>query len=126
MNMQKRALMLLILALAAALCGCAQKQSDDQLYHKLLTVFSEAGYAAALEELPPETSVPIYDASVWKALKAGEETVLVYFDESNRADYLLTMLDQEKAGYATHFGQRFVLCYTGENAELKAFLETIE
>ena len=120
------ALLLLLPTLAVALCGCASKQKNDQVYQQLLTAFADAGYAAVLEAPPQDAPIPIYNASVWKALQTGEDTVLVYFDESNRADYLLTMIDQEQYGYATHAGQRFILVYNGENAALKAFLETLE
>lgn len=122
----KKALLLLILTIAAAILGaCSAKNDETRVYGKLLAVFEEAGYPAALEGVEADAAVPIYNASVWKRLKAGEESALVYFDESNRADYLLTMIDQTPYTVCTHYGQRFILLYQGTNPDFTAFLEKL-
>lgn len=55
----------------------------------------------------------------------GREEVLVYFDESNRADYLSGRVDTERYGLATRFGLRFVLVYGGADEGVREALETI-
>ena len=60
-----------------------------------------------------------------QALLDGLEEVLVYFDESNRADYLSGRVDAERYGLATRFGLRFVLVYGGEDEGVREALENI-
>ena len=123
---QKRLTGLALIALTLGLlCGCQKTVTDEERFHKLIDVFTEAGYPCALQDLPDDTPVGIYNASVWKALNVNGQTVLVYFDESNRADYLFSMIDQETYGYATYWGQRFVLNYSGTDEALLTFLKTL-
>ncbi|MDD3335938.1 MAG: hypothetical protein PHI98_10550 [Eubacteriales bacterium] len=126
MGRLKRELLVLILLLLLPLfCSCKQNPTEEQLYAKLLKAFEDAGYSCVLEELPSDAPVGIYNATVWKRLRVGQEEVQVYFDESNRADYLLTFVDEDVYGYTTCFGQRFVLVYHGTDEALLAFLKQL-
>lgn len=121
----RRRLMALLLLLA--LCSCKQNPTQEQLYAKLLTYFERQGYQCSLSPAPEELDAPIYKPQVWQCLTLNnQETVLVYFDESNRADYLSEGIDPEAYGYVTRFGLRFVLVYQGEDEGVLNVLEGIE
>ena len=105
--------------------ACKKSQSPEQLSQKLRDRFQSAGYVCELSPADENTDVPIYRASVWQILRIKDESILLYFDESNRADYLCTLIDAQTDGYVTHFGQRYVLCYAGTDERLLAFLETL-
>lgn len=121
----RRRLMALLLLLA--LCSCKQNPTQEQLYAKLLTYFERQGYQCSLSPAPEELDAPIYKPQVWQCLTLNDqETVLVYFDESNRADYLSEGIDPEAYGYVTRFGLRFVLVYQGEDEGVLNVLEGIE
>ena len=123
---QKRFLAAALMALTIGLlCGCQKIVDESKRFQKLIAVFTDAGYACTLQDVPAETPVGIYNASVWKALEVDGETVMVYFDESNRADYLSAMIDAADFGYATYWGQRFVLTYNGTDEELLQFLKAL-
>lgn len=124
-DLKRCAIALLVALTALALGGCKQNPAQEQLYGKLFAAFEDAGYSCTLEDVPEGAQVGIYDATVWKILRVGDEQVLVYFDESNRADYLVTMIDESAYGYVTHFGQRFVLSYSGRDQTLLALLEAM-
>ena len=70
--------------------------------------------------------MPIYNASVWYTLFLSGEEVLVYFDESNRADYLSAQIDEEDWGTVARFGLRFILVYEGENPEILSVLQEMK
>ena len=55
----------------------------------------------------------------------GKETVLVYFDESNRADYLSGLIDKDEYGRVAHFGLRFVLVYDGSDPDVLDVLDAM-
>lgn len=55
----------------------------------------------------------------------GREEVLVYFDESNRADYLSGRVDTERMGWQPALALRFVLVYGGADEGVREALETI-
>jgi len=128
--MRKKGALLILLALALLTLGsCKQNPSEEKLFSKLIGRFESAGYECALsklEESDPERDVPIYNASVWHRLMADGEEILVYFDESNRADYLSGLIDEEKYGYVTRFGLRFVLVYQGDDADVLKVLESLQ
>lgn len=121
----RRRLAALLLLLLLALCSCKQNPTQEQLYARLLAYFEQQGYQCSLSPAPEELDAPIYKPQVWQCLTLNnQETVLVYFDESNRADYLSEGINPETYGYATHFGLRFVLVYQGEDeGVLKALKE---
>lgn len=125
---KRAALLALCLLTALMLCACKQNPSPEKLYAKLLGHFQAQGYDCTLEPLADENrAVPIYKASAWKRLLLdGAEEVLVYFDESNRADYLSSLIDGETYRHVTRFGLRFVLVYEGEDAGVLAALAAIE
>lgn len=117
---------LLALICCLLLCSCAQNPTQEKLYAKLLSRFTDAGYTVSMTPVAEDQPVGIADASRWQQLMVGEETVLVYFDESNRADYLKTFVDAEQFGLVTRFGQRFVLTYAGSDEALIALLQDMD
>lgn len=124
---KRRRLAALLLLVLLTLCSCKQNPSQEQLYAKLFTYFEQRGYQCSLSPAPEDLDAPIYKPQVWQCLTLNDqETVLVYFDESNRADYLSEGIDPETYGYATRFGLRFVLVYQGEDEGVLNVLEGIE
>ncbi len=121
----RKGLLAMLLALCFSLCACAGNPSQDKLYAKLISRFTDAGCSVTLAPVPQGQPVGIADASRWQQLLVDGEAVLVYFDESNRADYLQTFVDAEAFGLVTRFGQRFVLTYAGENQRVLAVLEQL-
>ena len=117
---------LLVLICCLLLCSCAQNPTQEKLYAKLLGRFTDAGYTVSMMPVAEGQPVGIADASRWQQLLVGEETILVYFDESNRADYLKTFVDAEQFGLVTRFGQRFVLTYNGEDESVIELLKSID
>lgn len=112
----RRRLMALLLLLLLILCSCKQNPTQEQLYAKMFSYFEQRGYQCSLSPAPEDLDAPIYKPQVWQCLNLNDqETVLVYFDESNRADYLGEWIDPETYGYVTRFGLRFILVYQGED-----------
>lgn len=126
MFMKKSLLTVLLAALCLLLCACAAQRSEEELYSKLLARFNEAGYMPVVSALNDDSQVPFAGAAYWRQIDLGEEKVLVYFDESNRADYLKSFADAERFGTVVRFGQRFVLAYQGNDAVLTAFLQALD
>lgn len=125
--MRKKCLLALLLLLTAlCLCACKENPTGEELFAKLIDHFASRGFTCSLEPAQDGHDVPIYNASVWYSLKLNGEEVLVYFDESNRADYLSAPIDREKYGYVTRFGLRFVLVYAGEDQTVLDALNAIE
>ena len=122
----KTTVLAVILMACLLLCACAKNPSQEQLYAKLMNRLAAAGYVATLSPIPSEEPVGIADASRWQQLQVGEETILVYFDESNRADYLKTFVDSDQFGLVTRFGQRFVLTYAGSDPALRDLLQEMD
>lgn len=121
--------LLAVLLLCLLLCSCAKNPTQEQLYAKLIDRFAQAGCPVTLAAVPEGQAVGIADASCWMQLCFADEAetpVLVYFDESNRADYLKTFVDPEAFGLVTRFGQRFVLTYIGSNDAVTALLKTMD
>ena len=119
---------LLLLACLLLLTGCKQNPTEEKLFAKLINHFTQQGYTctlAPLADTQPERDVPIYKASAWHRLTAGTEEVLVYFDESNRADYLSAPIDESVYGHVARFGLRFVVVYPGEDPGIIRALETM-
>ncbi len=123
-NRKKRGLVA-VAVLCLLLCACAK--TPQNLYTKLLDRFAQAGYTATLVPVPEGQPVGIMDASYWQqlAIDGIDQPVLVYFDESNRADYLQTFVDASQFGYVTRFGQRFVLSYAGTDAGILTLLQSL-
>ena len=107
-------------------CACAANPPHEELYQKLLNYFESLGYSCELTPLADGRDVPIAGPDAWDSLLLdGREEVLVYFDESNRADYLSSRVDAERYGLATRFGLRFVLVYGGTDEGVREALEDI-
>ena len=125
---RKKTLLAMCLALCCLLCSCGENPPQEQLYAKLMGRFEEVGYTPVLSSVPEGQPVGIADASRWQQLSLGDgqEPVLVYFDESNRADYLRTFVDAQKFGLVTRFGQRFVLTYAGSDQAVVNLLEEMD
>ena len=108
--------MLMLCMLMLLVCACKQNPSEQQLFAKLIAHFEDRGYACTLAKLEePDRAVPIYKAEAWHSLRVNGEEVLVYFDESNRADYLSEPVDEAEYGHVSRFGLRFVVVYPGED-----------
>lgn len=125
----KRKILALLLLLCLGLTGCRQNPSEQALFSKLLSRFQARGFECSLtklEDVDPERVVPIYNASVWHSLSLNGEEILVYFDESNRADYLSVQIDEETWGTVARFGLRFILVYAGENPEILSVLQEMK
>ena len=117
------ALMAVVLCTA---CACHSNPTQEQLYSKLFAHFESRGFTCRLLPLEEDRTVPIYRAKAWNALMLGDEEVLVYFDDSNRSDYLSAFVDEETFGQVWQFGLRFVLVYNGESADVLSALNEIE
>ena len=111
---RRMALWLLMMCAALVLGGCKQNPTQEQLYARMNAYFQDAGFQYACEPLE-ERPVPIYHSSAWQSLKLDGEEVMVYFDESNRADYLAAGIDASAFTFVGRFGLRFVLVYEGVN-----------
>lgn len=124
---KQKALACLLAACLTLLCACASNPPREALYGKLLDYFEGLGYACELSPLEGGREVPIYEAAAWDRLLLDvQEEVLVYFDESNRADYLSGRVDESRYGLCTRFGLRFVLLYGGADEGVRRALEAIE
>lgn len=125
--MRKKCLLALVLLLAAlCLCSCKENPSGEDLFEKLVAHFAGRGFTCALEPVETGRDVPIYNGSVWCSLKLNGEEVLVYFDESNRADYLSGFVDEERYGRVERFGLRFVLVYAGDDPAVHEALDAMD
>lgn len=113
---RKAALVALLMCMLALLCGCKQNPSEEKLYARMTEHFARHGYECVFSPLEEERKVPIYNATAWKTLMLGQEEVLVYFDESNRADYLASGIDPAGYSFVGRFGLRFVLVYEGADS----------
>ncbi len=123
---KKAAWAVVLLTALALLGGCKQNPPQERLYAKLVKHFEERGFACALLDEPPSEAMPIGGPSDWKALEVGTERVFVYFDESNRADYLSEQVDRRQYEAVAHFGLRFVLYYPGTDEEVLEALEEMD
>ena len=109
---------MVLLLLLALVCGCKQNPTDAELKARLVGHFADHGYTCAFEKAEEECEVPIYNASVWEKLHLGQEEVLVYFDESNRADYLASGIDPAPYSFVGRLGLRYVLVYEGQDEKV--------
>jgi len=127
MHTAKIKLVCLLLSVLCLLCSCRQNPTEEQLFARLLDHFQSRGFTCTLQKMEDQQrDVPIYKASVWQSLLLdGTEEVLVYFDESNRADYLSAGIDSEAYGLVTRFGLRFVLVYSGQDEAVLSALKEI-
>ena len=118
----------LLAACLALISACAANPPREELYQKLLGYFEGLGYVCELSPLADSgRDVPIAGPDAWDSLLLdGREEVLVYFDESNRADYLSGRVDESRYGLCTRFGLRFVLLYGGADEGVRRALEAIE
>ena len=112
-KLRKTMLAALLLGMLFLLSGCKQNPSEQQLYARMTEYFETRGYTCSFSAAEKNTEVPIYLPSAWKTLMLDAEEVLVYFDESNRADYLASGINAEDYSFVGQFGLRFVLVYRG-------------
>ncbi len=121
----KRKTVWLLLVCLVALCGCKQNPTEETLYAPLNAHFAAHGYAPQWRDAEEGRAVPIYNASVWKVLTLDGEDVLVYFDESNRADYQAAGIEKPY-GFVGTYGLRFVLVYDGESSKVLEALNAMK
>ncbi len=126
MNIRRFLVVCILVLSSLLLSACHENPTQEKLYRKLFDYFEGFGYSCSLQEAEPEQQVPIYKPSAWKKLLLNGEEVLVYFDDSNRADYLSEAIDEDAYGYVTRFGLRFVLVYGGDDAGVLKALNAIE
>ena len=124
-KLRKFMLAALLLGMIFSFSGCKQNPSEQQLYARVTEYFETLGYACSFSAVEENTEVPIYLSSSWKTLKLDDEEVLVYFDESNRADYLASGIDAETYSFVGRFGLRFVLVYRGANPSVLQALQAM-
>ena len=117
---------MVLVILMLLLCACHENPSQEQLYSKLFAHFENHGFTCQLVPLEPDREVPIYKASAWQSLLLNGEEVLVYFDDSNRADDMSDFVDEAEYGSVWRYGLRFVLVYSGEDAAVLKALDAIE
>ena len=122
---RKSILWLMLLLSLLLLCSCKENPSEEVLKARLIGHFEARGYTCSFEAAPLERSVPIYNASAWEVMHLGQEEVLVYFDESNRADYLADPIDESIYGKVARFGLRFVVVYSGADAGVLNALDSM-
>ena len=122
---KKRLLALMLAAFMPLLCACHENPSQEELYSKLFAHFENYCYECRLQPVEEGTAVPIYKASAWQKMLLNEEELLVYFDDSNRADYLSETIDEAIYGRVTCFGLRFILVYPGSDAGVLKALDAI-
>ena len=119
--MRRNRMMAIVLLLMLLLMLVSCQKQDEQIFFQPLFDFLESrGYTYTCEPLAAQgrnVSVPIYDESVWHSLMANDEELLVYFDSSNRANYLAEQFCGEEENVIC-VGLRFIVCYRGENAEI--------
>ena len=91
-----------------------------------MQAFENGGFSVSLSEVSDGTPVAIGENSRWKALntESGDE-VLVYFDDSNRAEYLAGMVEPGPYGQIFWYGQRYILTYAGSGQALLEFLHSL-
>lgn len=124
-KLRKFMLAALLLGLIFSFSGCKQNPSEQQLYARMTEYFETLGYTCTFFDADENTQVPIYISSAWKMMKLDDEEVLVYFDESNRADYLASGIDAETYSFVGRFGLRFVLVYRGANPSVLQALQAM-
>lgn len=125
-QIKKGCLAAMLILVMVTMCACHENPSQEQLYSKLLAHFENRGLVCELQPLEQEREVPIYKASAWKKMLLNEEEVLVYFDDSNRADYLSSFVDEDVFGSVWRFGLRFVMVYNGTDPDVLDALNAIE
>lgn len=126
MKRKKTGALCALMALCLCLCGCSPAPAPEARDKKLIDSFTSRGMTCERADDVQIADPAIYDASAWYALSVNGEIVYVYFDESNRADYLCSGIDQEEYGLATTFGLRYVLNYRGDNEDIIAALNEMD
>ncbi len=119
-------LVFLLMICPALLTGCFRATALKDPYAQIKQVFENGGFSVSVSALSDGTPVAIGDVSRWKALRTEDgEEVLVYFDDSNRAEYLAGMAEQGPYGQIFWYGQRYVLTYAGSSQALLEFLHSL-
>ncbi len=124
--MSQRKTFAMLTACLLLLCACKQNPTQEALYQPLEMHFAQYGFVCEWHGVAQDRSVPIYNASVWRSLNLGGEEVLVYFDESNRADYQADGVERDGYSFVGHFGLRFVLVYEGQDVKVLEALNAME
>lgn len=115
----------LLLVLPVLMTACGRSDTETSRCGKLLICLKEKGFECQILPLEEARDVPIYKASAWQRLMLNEEEVLLYFDESNRADFHVANLRSRGYSHVARFGLRFVLLYEGENEAVIRALEDL-
>ena len=108
-------LVILILLVATS---CQKQISLEQRYDEVISYFASRGINGRIDDAKENQRVAIYLPSAWKVFTYNNEEILVYFDESNRADYLSSIVDSSVFPYVANMGLRYVFTYSGNNNEI--------
>lgn len=123
---KSKRLLILLLMLPLLLSAC-QKQETSAYFEPLFDFVTQHGYAytfAPLSQQGKNVEVPIYNETVWYSLKLGEEELLVYFDDSNRAKQLSAQFCESTENQKViYVGMRFIICYRGTDEGIKAMMD---
>lgn len=114
----------LLLAFVFLLFWHAPNPTVEERNANMKRYFENRGFEVSIKPMDLTQAAPIYHPSVWEVWSLNGEDVLVYFDESNRADYFAARIDPE-FGYSARFGLRFVLVYGGENEAVLQALHSL-
>ena len=114
----------LLMAFVFLLFWHAPNPTAQERSRKLKTYLEDLGFTVVIEPMAQDRTAPIYKPSAWESWQLDGEELLVYFDESNRADYLAGQID-ESFGVSARFGLRFVLVYAGEQEAILSMLQNL-
>lgn len=119
----------LLLCLLVSLSAC-QKQTLTEQFQNLSQALNDRGYphtVSAVSTMGRHFDVPIYDDSVWyEVLLEDGESLLVYFDTSNRAKQLAQQFcDDPSYGKSVAYGLRYIILYQGEDAAILQMLDEL-
>lgn len=119
----------LLLCLLVSLSAC-QKQTLSEKFQTLSQALNDRGYphtVVAVSTRGQHFDVPIYDDSVWYGVWLEDgESLLVYFDSSNRAKQLAEQFcDDASYGKSVAYGLRYIILYQGEDAAILQMLDDL-
>ena len=109
---QRKIAPIIALLLMFTLTFCTNNHIETDPYEPILNRFNT--FHTICNPMPETYDAPIYNPSAWCVLQVDGEEVWVYFDESNRADYLSQSI-ADAYDHVVTIGMRYILVYNGEN-----------
>ena len=124
---KKTGLAVVLLLGLFALFALPKTQMKQTYFEPLFDFVKKHGYEYTFEPLARQEGapeVPIYNETVWHALRVGTEELWVYFDDSNRAKQLSEQFCQgEENGKVIYVGLRFIICYHGADESILQMMD---